>query len=117
MTSTREEQHYEIAGQEVAEKRLAPAIWSKAFSQSLGNQQAALALYIKFRVEQLERNYQTEESKATQEKQNRKKEKDAEELGKFFCRVMSVVACFFVFLMVRSVIWLESLAETPSVSA
>lgn len=60
MKSKREEGQYEIAGREVAEKDLVPAIWSKAFSESLGNQQVALALYIKFRVAQLEAEFQRE---------------------------------------------------------
>lgn len=61
MKTKREEEFYELAGREVAENRLVPAVWSKAFSEALGDQQAALALYIRFRVEQLERGYQQEQ--------------------------------------------------------
>lgn len=55
---SREERRYEIPTLEVTQKNLAPAIWGKAFSEALGNPQAALALYIKLRVQQLEREYQ-----------------------------------------------------------
>jgi hypothetical protein len=54
----REEQFFEIATLEVAQKNFLPAIWGKAFSGAMGDQQKAVALYLKFRVEQLENEYQ-----------------------------------------------------------
>ncbi|MBI3823009.1 MAG: hypothetical protein HY289_10075 [Planctomycetes bacterium] len=54
---SREDQWYEIATREVGEKNFAPSAWGRAFSESLGNMQVALALYIKVRVAQLEREY------------------------------------------------------------
>ena len=55
---TREDQFFEIATLEVAEKNFLPAIWGKAFSAAMGDQQKVVALYLKFRVEQLENEYQ-----------------------------------------------------------
>jgi len=52
---TREEQFYETASRELAENKLSEAIWAKAFSLAVADEQKAKALYIKLRVEQLER--------------------------------------------------------------
>ncbi len=52
---TREEQFYETASRELAENKLSEAIWAKAFSLAVADEQKAKALYIKLRVEQLDR--------------------------------------------------------------
>lgn len=54
---TREERFYEIAAREVVESQLSQAIWGKAFSLTVGDEQKAKALYMKLRVEHLEREY------------------------------------------------------------
>ena len=59
--SIREDEWYEIAAREVCEKNMAPAAWGRAFSEALGNDQLSLALYIKHRVQQLEREYKEEQ--------------------------------------------------------
>ena len=48
-----EQDFYEIATREVAEKNLVAGVYGKAFSEALGDTQVALALYIRLRVEQL----------------------------------------------------------------
>jgi hypothetical protein len=53
----RQDEWYETATREIAEKNLAASAWGRAFSEALGNPQVALALYIKLRVEQLEREF------------------------------------------------------------
>lgn len=53
MMSQIEEEAYEIATREVAEKSFVTSVWGKAFSESLGDQKIAVALYIKLRAEQL----------------------------------------------------------------
>lgn len=58
MKSKREEEFYELAGRELTEKRVVPGVWSKAFAKALGEPQATTALYITFRVEQLEEEFQ-----------------------------------------------------------
>lgn len=50
---SREDEFYEQAAKEVATKEFVPGIWAKAFSQSPGNDQHTIALYIKLRVKQL----------------------------------------------------------------
>jgi hypothetical protein len=55
---TREERFYETAAKEIAETKLEQSTWGKAFSVALGDEQRAKALYIKLRVDQLERYYQ-----------------------------------------------------------
>ena len=52
-----EEQFYEIAAQEVAERRLIAAILAKAFSEADGDERKTVARYLKLRVEQLEIEY------------------------------------------------------------
>jgi hypothetical protein len=59
----REEEFYETASRELAENKLSEAIWAKAFSLSVADEQKAKALYIRLRVEQLER----ESSRSTAE--------------------------------------------------
>lgn len=50
-----EEKLYEIAGSELASKDVNRGIWSKAFSEALGDETKTRALYIKLRVESLRR--------------------------------------------------------------
>lgn len=93
MKTKREEEFYELAGREMAEKRLVPAVWSKAFSEAMGDQQAALALYIRFRVEQLERDYQQEQALLAKAEDER--------WGGIFVRLLLFI---FIVLMVIAVI-------------
>ena len=55
---TREEQFYETAATELAEDNLIQATWGKAFTLALGDEPKTKALYMKLRVEQLEREFQ-----------------------------------------------------------
>jgi DNA-directed RNA polymerase subunit RPC12/RpoP len=55
---TREEKFYELAAREVSENRLSLGLWGKAYSLAVGNEQKALALYIKLRADQLQREHQ-----------------------------------------------------------
>jgi len=48
-----EEQFYEIAAREVAEKKFNPGMMAKAFSEADGDEKKAIARYIKYRVGQL----------------------------------------------------------------
>jgi hypothetical protein len=50
-----DEQFYETAARELAENQYSQAIWAKAFRLAKADVQKAKALYIKLRVEQLER--------------------------------------------------------------
>lgn len=50
-----EEKLYEIAGGELVSKDVNRGIWSKAFSEALGDEAKTRALYIKLRVESLKR--------------------------------------------------------------
>jgi len=47
---TVEEQFYETAGSEIAERRVVPAIWAKAFSDALGDVERTGALHTKYRL-------------------------------------------------------------------
>lgn len=49
----KEEQLYAQAALELAEQRMSPGLWAKAFAESGGNEQQTTARYIKLRVEQL----------------------------------------------------------------
>ena len=48
-----DEDFYEQAGREVASRQMVPGVAAKAFSDALGNKERTVALYIKYRVEQL----------------------------------------------------------------
>jgi hypothetical protein len=50
-----EEKLYEIAGGELASKDVNRGIWSKAFSEALGEEAKTRAIYIKLRVDALRR--------------------------------------------------------------
>ena len=54
----REERFYAVASQELADETLVQGTWGKAFSVAVGDEQKARALYLKLRVDQLEREYQ-----------------------------------------------------------
>ena len=58
--NTKEEALYKIAGSEVASKNLKLGLWTKAYSDSGGKDNVAIALYIKYRVEQLKQEIQDE---------------------------------------------------------
>jgi hypothetical protein len=68
---SRENQLYEQAGLEISSQNVVPGIWAKAFSAALGDERATAALYIKFRVEEMEAEFQhqkqEESAKAAQE--------------------------------------------------
>lgn len=48
-----EEQFYETAAREVAERRVVPGVMAKAFSLAGGDQNKSVAIYLKLRVRQL----------------------------------------------------------------
>jgi len=48
---------YSIAAQEVAQKNVDPAIMSKAFSESAGDEKKAVAIYLRYRVAELREQY------------------------------------------------------------
>jgi DNA-directed RNA polymerase subunit RPC12/RpoP len=48
-----EDENYAIATREVAEHNLEPASWGRAISSALGDPQVSVALYIRYRVQQL----------------------------------------------------------------
>jgi hypothetical protein len=50
-----EEKLYEAVALEVAEKRMKPGLYAKAFSDAMGDKDRTLAIYIKLRVEDLHR--------------------------------------------------------------
>ncbi len=56
--NSREEKLYAIAFGEIETAKMDQGVWGKAFSESLGDEQRAKALYVKFRVDQLERQNQ-----------------------------------------------------------
>ncbi len=55
-----EEQVYAIAAQEIAQKRFAPGLMAKAFSDADGDKDRTVARYIKLRVQQLHDEIQAE---------------------------------------------------------
>ena len=55
--STLEDQFYETAAREVAERRLVAGIMAKAFSEADGDERKAVARYLKLRVSQLAMEY------------------------------------------------------------
>jgi hypothetical protein len=52
--NSREEEFYEIAGSELVEGNYKVGLWNKAFSMALGDSAKSRALYMKFRVEEME---------------------------------------------------------------
>jgi hypothetical protein len=48
-----DDKFYEIAAQEIISKAPMPSIWARAFSDAHGDRDAAVALYIRYRVERL----------------------------------------------------------------
>ena len=50
---------YTVVAKEIAEKQIQPALWTKAFSQSDGDEKKALALYIRLRIPQVEKELTT----------------------------------------------------------
>jgi hypothetical protein len=90
---TREDTYYEIATKEVAANNLVPAVWGKAFSQAMGDNQVALALYIKLRVEQLERDYQEEQWKQA-----------GTEIHKFLKALVWIVGTFVILTSVALIV-------------
>ena len=77
-----EEQFYELAAREVAERRLVPAVMAKAFSEADGDERKSIARYIKIRVLQLASDYDADlqrqhQQRAEAEQQKAKAEQDA----------------------------------------
>jgi hypothetical protein len=58
--NSREEEFYEIAGSEILSETYKAGLWNKAYSMALGDEAKCRAFYIKFRVEQLEREHEAE---------------------------------------------------------
>ena len=56
--STLEEQFYEIAAREVAERRLVPGVMARAFAEADGDEKKSVARYLKLRVGQLATEHQ-----------------------------------------------------------
>jgi hypothetical protein len=91
--TTNQRQFYDIAGKEVMDCRFAPGPMARAFSESMGHKEQSIALYIKYRVEELQlaeaaldlAQRQKDEMQAEAEKQavehaiQNKKEQDAAE--------------------------------------
>lgn len=67
------EKFYERAGLEVAQRNFVPSLYTKAFSDAGGDERKAIARYIKYRVQQLEREHQAKAIKqaAAEEKLRR----------------------------------------------
>jgi hypothetical protein len=103
---SREDEFYALATREVAESNLVTSAWGKEFSAALGDRQVALALYIKFRVEQLERDYQEGQQAAQQaaleEERKREAKKDAEDLD----NMVGGCGLLAVFGALGTVVWL-----------
>lgn len=53
-----EKEFYTIAAKEITQKKLDPAIMSKAFSESDGDEKKAVALYLRYRVAEIGEQYQ-----------------------------------------------------------
>jgi hypothetical protein len=67
-----EEQFYEMAAREVAERRLVPGIMAKAFSEADGDERKAVARYIKLRVSQLATEHQADVARQEAEAKRRR---------------------------------------------
>jgi hypothetical protein len=67
-----EEQFYEIAGLEVAERRLVAGLMAKAFSEADGDERKAVARYIKYRVSQLSKEHHVGVARQEAEAKNRR---------------------------------------------
>ena len=84
---TDEEAYAQVAA-ELTERNLKPGLWAKALAESVGNENVAKSLYLKFRAEQLLADYQTE-----------KRQRESEELQARMTSVknqtVSVVRRFF----------------------
>ena len=48
-----DEPYYEAVATELLDKQIKPALWTKAYAESCGNESLAKSLYIKFRVKEL----------------------------------------------------------------
>jgi hypothetical protein len=57
-----EEKLYEIIAQEIAEKRMKGGLYAKAFADASGDKDKALALYIKLRFQDLQRELAADEA-------------------------------------------------------
>jgi hypothetical protein len=53
-----EEEAYALVAAELQERNLKPGLWAKALAESVGNENVAKSLYLKFRAAQLLRDYQ-----------------------------------------------------------
>jgi hypothetical protein len=63
-----EEKAYEQVAEEVARRDLKPGLWTKALAESVGNENIARSLYLKFRAQQLLSDHRlAEKHKAKQE--------------------------------------------------
>jgi len=60
-----EEEIYELISQEIDNEKTKKSLWTKAFSESVGDEQKAKALYIKYRFDQLK-----DDQKQTDEEKN-----------------------------------------------
>ena len=72
-----EEQFYELAAREIANKQFVPGLMSKAFSDSNGDEKATFATYIRLRVSQLEDQLLQNQNQEQQKQQNEIKRRDA----------------------------------------
>jgi len=75
---TIEENFYEIATDEIAQKKPIKSIYGKAFSDALGDKEKTMALYIKYRVKQLKDIYTEEKIKRDREAFEEKRKRDRE---------------------------------------
>jgi len=63
-----EEQFYEMAAEEIEKRVYVKSIFSKAFSEAGGNKEKTVALYIKYRVEQLKDEYYKQQKEVKKQK-------------------------------------------------
>ena len=69
---------YEIAAQEVIGKAPVPSIWARAFSDAHGDRDAAVALYIRYRVERLAQDHK--DQLAREKEEYKRKAREAAEI-------------------------------------
>jgi hypothetical protein len=101
-------QFYEAAGQEVIDCRFAPGPMARAFSEAMGHKEKTIALYIKYRVEELQlvqarvdlTRRRDEEARAEAEghaieraDRKKKEENDAELVDQRRCEHFNITLC------------------------
>lgn len=97
--NTFEEKLYEIAGQEVYDRKMNKGVYAKALSDSLGDDKIATSLYIKYRVVHLK-----EEMKEEKRKNDKiKEEQNKNSYNSTIFRIIVVI----VALMIGGIIYIS----------